>query len=115
VKNVFALTRSTEVAAFDPYTDPKRYFVHSSKTQRCFADNFLFRQLVHASRASNFVGLLSRGLLLPSTVLREGLSRRTDFGYLGAGIYFSDHLAASIRYTAPQPVGSPLVLRGRLT
>lgn len=40
--------------------------------------------LFHASRFANWVGILSRGLLLPEAVTKLGV-RRTDFGWLGAG------------------------------
>ena len=59
--------------------------------------------LFHGSRASNYVGLLSRGILLPKLVLSKGLTQRTDFGFLGHGIYFSDNSYSSLRYTSPTP------------
>lgn len=45
------------------------------------------RLLFHGSAASNFSGILSRGLLLPRIVAAQG-GKRTDFGMLGAGLYF---------------------------
>jgi poly [ADP-ribose] polymerase len=42
------------------------------------------RRLYHGSRISNWVGLLTRGILMPEAVLKNG-GRRTDFGWLGAG------------------------------
>ncbi|ETO27749.1 poly (ADP-ribose) polymerase family-like protein, partial [Reticulomyxa filosa] len=45
------------------------------------------RLLFHGSRACNFVGILSRGLLLPAIVVRQGLSNRTDGGWLGDGLF----------------------------
>ena len=48
------------------------------------------RTLFHASRPANFVGILSRGLLLPKVVVGEYGGKRTDPGMLGCGLYFSD-------------------------
>ena len=45
--------------------------------------------LYHGSRHCNFVGLISRGLMMPDAVTAMGIPR-TDFGWLGAGIYFGD-------------------------
>uniref|UniRef100_A0A7S3XRT1 Poly [ADP-ribose] polymerase n=1 Tax=Heterosigma akashiwo TaxID=2829 RepID=A0A7S3XRT1_HETAK len=45
--------------------------------------------LYHGSRPSNFVGLLSRGILLPKVVVSMGINR-TDGGWLGDGIYFGN-------------------------
>jgi poly [ADP-ribose] polymerase len=68
--------------------------------------------LWHASRVENFLGLLSRGILTPMTLKlaarRRGgeVSKRTDFGFLGAGLYFNDSSHASLRYatsTSAQP------------
>ncbi|KAN0024453.1 hypothetical protein ACTFIV_008861 [Dictyostelium citrinum] len=56
--------------------------------------------LFHGSRASNFVGILSRGMLLPKVILNNG-GGRTDFGYLGAGIYFGDSFDTALKYAHP--------------
>ncbi|PWA26203.1 hypothetical protein CCH79_00013718, partial [Gambusia affinis] len=48
------------------------------------------KPLLHASRPSNFVGILSRGLLLPRAVVEQHGITRTDYGKLGSGIYFGD-------------------------
>ncbi|KAM9974519.1 hypothetical protein ACTFIW_007974 [Dictyostelium discoideum] len=56
--------------------------------------------LFHGSRASNFVGILSRGLLLPKVIVNNG-GGRTDFGYLGAGIYFGDGFDTALKYAHP--------------
>jgi hypothetical protein len=57
------------------------------KTYKKFLPNQI--PLFHGSKNSNIVGLLSRGLLPPFVVVAENLSKRTDFGFLGAGLYFS--------------------------
>ena len=52
--------------------------------------------LFHGSKTSHIVGILSRGLLLPKRVVSKGV-QRTDYGFLGAGIYFApDPLTSSI-------------------
>uniref|UniRef100_A0A8D0S056 Poly [ADP-ribose] polymerase n=1 Tax=Sus scrofa TaxID=9823 RepID=A0A8D0S056_PIG len=58
------------------------------------------RRLLHGSPAQSFVGILSRGLLLPKVVEDRGV-KRTDAGNLGSGIYFSDSLSTSIKYSSP--------------
>ncbi|KAN0049095.1 hypothetical protein ACTA71_004109, partial [Dictyostelium dimigraforme] len=66
-------------------------------------DNFIdqgnVQYLYHGSKPENLVGLLSRGILPPDYVKQIG-GKRTDFGYLGSGIYFSDDVISST-YTAP--------------
>lgn len=47
---------------------------------------------------SNFVGLLSRGVLMPKVVVAMGGKRR-DAGLLGAGIYFGDSASTASMYT----------------
>ncbi|XP_068123023.1 protein mono-ADP-ribosyltransferase PARP4-like isoform X2 [Hyperolius riggenbachi] len=55
--------------------------------------------LLHASLPCNFVGILSRGLLLPKIIVDEFGLERTDIGNLGSGIYFSDSISTSVKYT----------------
>ncbi|KAM4796100.1 protein mono-ADP-ribosyltransferase PARP4 [Rhinophrynus dorsalis] len=59
------------------------------------------KSLMHASSACNFVGILSRGLLLPKVVVEDLGLERTDIGNLGSGIYFSDSISTSVKYTGP--------------
>ncbi|XP_063743536.1 protein mono-ADP-ribosyltransferase PARP4 isoform X2 [Eleginops maclovinus] len=67
--------------------------------------------LLHSSRPSNFVGVLSRGLLLPRVGVEHHGIERTDVGYLGSGIYFSDSVSTSLKYSNPsQTDGSRLLL-----
>ncbi|XP_069058393.1 protein mono-ADP-ribosyltransferase PARP4 isoform X2 [Pleurodeles waltl] len=67
--------------------------------------------LLHASAACNYVGILSRGLLLPKVVVDDHGVERTDIGNLGSGIYFSDSISTSMKYTAPtQTDGSRLLV-----
>uniref|UniRef100_A0A7S0D2V7 Poly [ADP-ribose] polymerase n=1 Tax=Amorphochlora amoebiformis TaxID=1561963 RepID=A0A7S0D2V7_9EUKA len=52
------------------------------------------RMLYHGSRIANWVGLLSRGILMPKVVVNLGI-HRTDGGWLGSGIYFGEADTAS--------------------
>jgi poly [ADP-ribose] polymerase 2/3/4 len=58
------------------------------------------RHLFHGSRIGNWVGILSRGILLPKIVVSMGVNR-TDAGWLGHGIYFGDASCTSAFYTTP--------------
>uniref|UniRef100_A0A8B9X2Q8 Poly [ADP-ribose] polymerase n=1 Tax=Bos mutus grunniens TaxID=30521 RepID=A0A8B9X2Q8_BOSMU len=58
------------------------------------------RHLLHGSPVQSFMGILSRGLLLPKVVEDRGM-KRTDIGNLGSGIYFSDSISTSIKYSHP--------------
>jgi poly [ADP-ribose] polymerase len=58
------------------------------------------RLLFHGSRIQNWVGILSRGILLPKIVVSLGVDR-TDAGWLGNGIYFGDAACTSAFYTTP--------------
>lgn len=58
------------------------------------------RLLFHGSAAKNWVGILSRGLLLPKIVVTLGV-QRTDAGWLGNGIYFGDAICTSAGYAHP--------------
>ena len=67
------------------------------------------RLLLHGSRPSNIAGILSRGLLMPRTVVRSGVSR-TDEGWLGSGLYFTDAISAAMQYAPPGVQGTQYVL-----
>uniref|UniRef100_A0A8B9LMC2 Poly [ADP-ribose] polymerase n=1 Tax=Astyanax mexicanus TaxID=7994 RepID=A0A8B9LMC2_ASTMX len=69
------------------------------------------KPLLHSSRPSSFMGILSRGLLLPRVGVEQHGIERTDVGNLGSGIYFSDSLCTSIKYSKPSEMdGSRLLL-----
>ena len=57
------------------------------------------RLLFHGSQAGHWVGILSRGLLLPKAVVRIGVDR-TDEGWLGHGIYFGDSATTAAAYAS---------------
>jgi len=79
VKNIFTLKRPTEWEEFDTKVGNERL-------------------LFHGSRIQNWVGILSRGILLPKIVVSMGV-KRTDAGWLGNGIYFGDAACTSVFYT----------------
>ena len=56
--------------------------------------------LYHGSRVSNFVGILSRGLLTPKSILSQDTydDASDPFKMLGFGIYFSDSFKTSLKY-----------------
>ncbi|XP_061484594.1 protein mono-ADP-ribosyltransferase PARP4 isoform X2 [Rhineura floridana] len=92
VLQIYKVGRMTEVAGFES---------HLGNVQ-C---------LYHASSARNFVGILSRGLLLPKMVVEEHGLERTDCGNLGSGIYFSNSISASVNYSWPNKTdGTRLLL-----
>ncbi|XP_069829009.1 protein mono-ADP-ribosyltransferase PARP4-like [Dendropsophus ebraccatus] len=69
------------------------------------------KSLLHASSPCNFVGILSRGLLLPNSIVEEFDGDRMEIGKLGYGIYFSDSVSTSIQYSQPSSVtGSRLLM-----
>ncbi|GFO43316.1 poly [ADP-ribose] polymerase, partial [Plakobranchus ocellatus] len=82
VINVYEVWRQMEDAEFRHDLQPK---VH----------------LFHSSRVENFVGILSRGLLLPKVIVDEFGGTRSDAGMLGSGIYFASAASTSLKYSAP--------------
>ncbi|XDV30671.1 hypothetical protein PO909_033533 [Leuciscus waleckii] len=69
------------------------------------------KPLLHSTTPSSFVGILSRGLLLPRVGVKQHGIERTDIGNLGGGIYFSDSLNTSVKYSKPSVTdGSRLLL-----
>ncbi|XP_062257934.1 protein mono-ADP-ribosyltransferase PARP4 isoform X2 [Platichthys flesus] len=59
------------------------------------------QMLLHSSSPSNFVGILSRGLLLPHAGVEHHGIERTDLGNLGSGIYFTDAVSTALKYSRP--------------
>lgn len=78
VKNVYTVFRTQE---------------HNDFTTQIGNQKLLF----HGSSAHNWIGILSRGLLLPKTVVTLGV-HRTDEGWLGHGIYFGDVAETALNY-----------------
>ncbi|XP_066543100.1 protein mono-ADP-ribosyltransferase PARP4 isoform X2 [Hoplias malabaricus] len=69
------------------------------------------KPLLHSSSPSSFVGILSRGLLLPRFGVEQHGIERTDVGNLGGGIYFSNSLSTSVKYSKPSATdGTRLLL-----
>ena len=71
------------------------------------------RMLLHGSRIKNWLGLLSRGILLPKIVVSMGINR-TDAGWLGSGIYFGDAACTSAFYTTPSRKGTRFMAVARV-
>jgi poly [ADP-ribose] polymerase len=80
VQNIYTLKRKNEWDAFTKKIDNQRI-------------------LFHGSRIQNWVGILSRGILLPKIVVSLGVNR-TDAGWLGNGIYFGDAICTSSFYAS---------------
>ncbi|XP_060065436.1 protein mono-ADP-ribosyltransferase PARP4-like [Ylistrum balloti] len=73
----------------------QRQMEEDNFTKELFGQNLLF----HASKPNNFVGILSRGLLMPKVVVDDFGGKRTDAGMLGAGIYFASAASTSVKYS----------------
>ena len=94
VKSVFQLKRPGEWSGFR-------------------ADLGNHRHLFHGSRIKNWVGILSRGILMPKLVVSMG-GTRTDAGWLGNGIYFGDAACTAGYYAAPGKSGSRFMAIARV-
>jgi poly [ADP-ribose] polymerase len=81
VKHIYTLKRDGEYTDFNSKIDNQKL-------------------LFHGSRIQNWVGILSRGILMPKIVVSMGV-KRTDAGWLGSGIYFGDAACTSAFYTTP--------------
>lgn len=86
VKNVWAVKRSDEHDNYD----------------KSIGNDTL---LMHGSSAKNWVGILSRGILLPKVVVTLGV-QRTDAGWLGSGIYFGNAACTASGYARPGKKGT---------
>lgn len=86
VKNVFTVKRPNEWKEFA-------------------SDVSNHRMLFHGSSVENWVGLLSRGILLPKVVVKLGVDR-TDEGWLGSGIYFGDAADTAANYAGEGEKGT---------
>eukprot|EP00008_Paramoeba_atlantica_P010744 CAMPEP_0201480894 /NCGR_PEP_ID=MMETSP0151_2-20130828/5266_1 /ASSEMBLY_ACC=CAM_ASM_000257 /TAXON_ID=200890 /ORGANISM="Paramoeba atlantica, Strain 621/1 / CCAP 1560/9" /LENGTH=1568 /DNA_ID=CAMNT_0047862883 /DNA_START=283 /DNA_END=4989 /DNA_ORIENTATION=+ len=97
VVNIFALGRGKESEAYSKQSTQ----IHPQKL------------LFHGSRISNWVGLLSRGILMPKIIVRAG-GKRTDAGLLGNGIYFAGSSSASAQYATEGELGTRFLLCSRV-
>ncbi|MCB9640103.1 MAG: WGR domain-containing protein [Myxococcales bacterium] len=70
--------------------------------------------LFHGSRIQNWVGILSRGLLMPKVVVKIGVER-TDEGWLGNGIYFGNASCTSSGYTSSGKKGTSLMALAKVS
>ncbi|XP_064614206.1 LOW QUALITY PROTEIN: protein mono-ADP-ribosyltransferase PARP4-like [Liolophura sinensis] len=80
IVNIFTVQRPMEEEMFRHDLSPKKL-------------------LFHASSFSRFLGILSRGLLLPKLVVNEYGGSRSDPGNLGYGIYFAESASVSCAYS----------------
>ncbi|XP_063404518.1 protein mono-ADP-ribosyltransferase PARP4-like [Mytilus trossulus] len=80
VENIFCVHRQVEEDNFRKDLRPQKLLFHASKVQ-------------------NFVGILSRGLMLPKVVVDDFGGTRTDAGMLGNGVYFASSASTSIQYS----------------
>ena len=94
VQNIYTLMRDEEWNAYDGKVGNERL-------------------LYHGSRIKNWVGLLSRGILLPKIVVSMGV-HRTDPGWLGNGIYFGDAACTSAFYTTAGKKGTRFMAIARV-
>ncbi len=94
VKNVFTLRREHEWSSFRDDISNQR-------------------ELFHGSRIKNWVGLLSRGILMPKIVVSMGVNR-TDAGWLGNGIYFGDAACTASFYTTSGKQGTRFMAVARV-
>eukprot|EP00794_Sanderia_malayensis_P009205 gene9205-10179_t len=85
IVNAFEVRRSIEDEAFKHEIDNKQF-------------------LFHSSQAKNFVGILSRGLLLPKIVVDDFGGTRSDPGMLGSGIYFAGSASTCKKYSSPSSI-----------
>lgn len=69
--------------------------------------------LFHGSNIRNWVGILTRGILLPKIVVSLGVNR-TDEGWLGSGIYFGDAACTSACYAAAGKKGTSMIAVARV-
>ena len=94
VRNIYTLRREHEYDAFRSDIDNQR-------------------ELFHGSRVKNWVGLLSRGILMPKIAVSMGVNR-TDAGWLGNGIYFGDTSCTAAFYTTVGANGSRFMAVARV-
>lgn len=82
------------------------YSVQRAVEDTQFTHSISNKQLLfHSSHVQNFVGILSRGLLLPKIVVDDFGGSRSDPGMLGSGIYFADTASLSCKFSSPGKTG----------
>lgn len=99
-----------EYAAKSKYIKVKNIFtLHKPEEHQEFTETINNKKLLfHGSSVKNWVGILSRGLLMPKIVVSLGGSR-TDAGWLGHGIYFGDVIETSLNYAYSGGNGSKFI------
>ena len=82
---------------------PSEHISSSDKSNR--------KLLFHSSSYQNMLGILSRGLLLPKVIVSHYGGERSDYGKLGAGIYFASNANHSVKFsTAGESTQTRLLL-----
>jgi poly [ADP-ribose] polymerase len=90
------------------------YTLKRDKEWKDFASKITNQKLLfHGSNIRNWVGILSRGILLPKIVVSLGVDR-TDEGWLGSGIYFGDASCTSAFYASSGRKGTSFIAIARV-
>ena len=85
------------------------YKIRRENEVKNFSDTiFNVNLLFHGSKIDNWLGILSRGILMPKAIVQLGI-QRTDAGLLGHGIYFAQLPSASVQYTTPSSKNTRLL------
>lgn len=97
-KEIKEYVEKSAVSKYTKYNVKNIWKVQRPDEHKAYATDIGNHKLLfHGSAAKNWVGILSRGLLLPKIVVSLGV-RRTDAGWLGNGIYFGDAICTSYNY-----------------
>lgn len=97
-KELKAYINKSFVDKYDKFTIKNIFEIKREVEQKEFNTKIGNEQLLfHGSAAKNWVGILSRGLLLPKQVVKMGVTR-TDAGWLGHGIYFGNAACTAYNY-----------------
>lgn len=90
--------KKSRADSWESYKIKNLYVVKRPIEQKNFNDSIGNKKLLfHGSNAKNWVGILSRGFLLPKKVTKLGV-QRTDAGWLGHGIYFGNAVGTAYNY-----------------
>lgn len=95
-----------------PLTLKRLFRVRRQEEDEAFVQDDNTRQLFHGSRMHNWLGILSKGMLLPTEVEATGVVL-TDWGWLGRGLYFGDHETAAL-YASSGGGGTAYILASQV-
>ncbi|KAH3768093.1 protein mono-ADP-ribosyltransferase PARP4 [Pelomyxa schiedti] len=89
-----------------PLTIGKIFKAHRHMDLSSFTNGISNHQLLfHGTAIGNWLGILSRGMLLPQVVVKLGV-KRTNAGNMGAGLYFADDPMTALKYSATGAMGA---------